>query len=42
MKRYIKDGIIKTRNNIVLRVTKEINDKESNLNALTVLYVEAF
>lgn len=42
MKQYIKYGVIKSRNNIVLRVTKEMNDKESNLNALTVLYVEAF
>ena len=25
MKQYIKDGVVKTRNNIVLRVTKEIN-----------------
>lgn len=42
MKQYIKYGVIKSRNNIVLRVTNEMNDKESNLNALTVLYVEAF
>lgn len=34
MKRYIKDGIIKTRNNIVLRVTKEINGKEVNLQVI--------
>lgn len=31
MKQYIKDGVIKSRNNIVLRVTKEINGKEVNL-----------
>lgn len=31
MKQYIKDGIIKSRNNIVLRVTKEINGKEVKL-----------
>lgn len=34
MKRYIKDGVIKTRNNIVLRVTKEINGKEVNLQVI--------
>lgn len=34
MKQYIKDGIIKTRNNIVLRVTKEINGKEVNLQVI--------
>jgi hypothetical protein len=34
MKRYIKDGIIKTRNNIVLRVTKEINGKEVKLQVI--------
>lgn len=31
MKRYTKDGVIKTRNNIVLKVTKEINGKEVKL-----------
>ena len=31
MKQYIKDGIIKSRNNIVLKVTKEINGKEVKL-----------
>lgn len=34
MKRYIKDGIIKTRNNIVLRVTKEINSKVVKLQVI--------
>lgn len=34
MKQYIKDGIIKTRNNIVLRVTKEINGKEVKLQVI--------
>ena len=34
MKRYIKDGIIKSRNNIVLRVTKEINGKEVKLQII--------
>lgn len=34
MKQYIKDGIIKTRNNIVLRVTKEINGKEVRLQVI--------
>lgn len=34
MKRYIKDGIIKTRNNIVLRVTKEIDGKEVKLQVI--------
>lgn len=34
MKRYIKDGIIKSRNNIVLRVTKEINGKEVKLQVI--------
>ena len=34
MKQYIKDGIIKSRNNIVLRVTKEINGKEVNLQVI--------
>lgn len=34
MKRYIKDGIIKTRNNIVLHVTKEVNGKETNLQVI--------
>ncbi|MEE1517517.1 MAG: hypothetical protein UF228_07970 [Lachnospiraceae bacterium] len=31
MKQYIKDGIIKSRHNIVLHVTKEINGKEVKL-----------
>ena len=30
MKQYIKDGIIKSRNQIVLRVTKTIKDKDGN------------
>lgn len=34
MKQYIKDGVIKSRNNIVLRVTKEINGKEVNLQVI--------
>lgn len=34
MKRYIKYGIIKTRNNIVLRVTKVINGKEVKLQVI--------
>lgn len=34
MKQYIKDGIIKSRNQIVLRVTKEINGKEVNLQVI--------
>lgn len=34
MKQYIKDGVIKTRNQIVLRVTKEINGKEVNLQVI--------
>lgn len=34
MKQYIKDGIIKTRNNIVLRVTKEIDGKEVKLQVI--------
>lgn len=34
MKQYIKNGIIKTRNNIVLRVTKEINGKEVKLQVI--------
>lgn len=34
MKQYIKDGIIKTRNNIVLRVTKKINGKEVKLQVI--------
>ena len=34
MKQYIKDGIIKTRNNIVLRVTKEVNGKEVKLQVI--------
>ena len=34
MKQYIKDGIIKHRNQIVLRVTKEINGKEVKLQVI--------
>lgn len=34
MKRYTKDGVIKTRNNIVLRVTKEVNGKEVKLQVI--------
>ena len=34
MKKYIKDGVIKSRNNIVLRVTEEINGKEVNLQVI--------
>lgn len=34
MKQYIKDGAIKTRNNIVLRVTKEINGKVVKLQVI--------
>lgn len=34
MKQYIKDGVIKSRNNIVLRVTKEVNGKEVNLQVI--------
>lgn len=34
MKQYIKDGIIKSRNNIVLRVTKVINGKEVKLQVI--------
>lgn len=34
MKQYIKDGVIKTRNNIVLRVTKEIDGKEVKLQVI--------
>lgn len=34
MKQYIKDGIIKSRNNIVLKVTKEINGKEVKLQVI--------
>lgn len=34
MKQYIKDGVIKTRNNIVLRVAKEINGKEVKLQVI--------
>jgi hypothetical protein len=34
MKQYTKDGVIKTRNNIVLRVTKEINGKEVKLQVI--------
>lgn len=34
MKQYIKNGVIKSRNKIVLRVTKEINGKEVNLQVI--------
>lgn len=34
MKQYIKDGEIKPRNQIVLRVTKEVNGKEVNLQVI--------
>lgn len=34
MKQYIKDGIVKSRNNIVLHVTKEINGKEVKLQVI--------
>ena len=34
MKQYIKDGIIKSRNEIVLRVTREINGKEYKLQVV--------
>lgn len=34
MKQYIKDGVIKSRNNIVLHVTKEINGKEYKLQVV--------
>lgn len=34
MKQYTKDGVIKSRNEIVLRVTKEINGKEVNLQVI--------
>lgn len=34
MKKYIKDGVVKTRNNIELRVTKEINGKEVKLQVI--------
>lgn len=34
MKQYIKDGQIKTRNKIVLRVTKDINGKEMKLQVI--------
>lgn len=34
MKQYIKDGVIKTRNNIVLRVTRVINGKEVKLQVI--------
>ena len=34
MKHYTKDGIIKSRNQIVLRVTKEINGKEVKLQVI--------
>lgn len=34
MKQYIKNGVIKSRNNIVLRVTKEINGKEVKVQVI--------
>lgn len=34
MKQYIKDGIIKSRNNIVLKVTREINGKEVRVQVI--------
>ena len=34
MKQYIKDGVIKSRHNIVLKVTKEINGKEVKLQVI--------
>lgn len=34
MKQYIKDGVIKSRNNIVLKVTREINGKEYKLQVV--------
>ena len=34
IKQYIKDGVIKSRNEIVLRVTKEINGKEVKLQVI--------
>ena len=34
MKKYIKDGVIKSRDNIVLRVTQEINGKEVKLQVI--------
>ena len=34
MKQYIKDGVVKSRNNIVLRVTREINGKEVKLQVI--------
>ena len=34
MKQYTKDGVIKSRNEIVLRVTKEINGKEYKLQVV--------
>lgn len=34
MKQYIKDGVIKSRSNIVLRVTKVINGKEVKLQVI--------
>lgn len=34
MKKYIKDGVIKSRDNIVLKVTREINGKEVKLQVI--------
>lgn len=36
MKQYIKDGVIKTRNNIVLRVNKTIEDKDGTHKEVTL------
>lgn len=36
MKQYIKDGIIKTRNNIVLRVNRAIEDKDGTHKEVTL------
>lgn len=36
MKQYIKDGVIKSRNNIVLRVTKTIKTKDGNDKDVTL------
>lgn len=35
MKKYIKDGVVKSRNNIVLKVTKEVNGKEVILQVIS-------
>ena len=36
MKQYIKDGVIKTRNNIVLRVNRVIEDKDGTHKEVTL------